>query len=227
MATLYYDPVVDVHHRLPVGVNLTTAFYAAPQAPDDARRLYDAACASLGIGGNRDRPLSASRAFAAALVLAREWGLTERAAWLVDAIEASYEPTWDEASGEFTWGMGLDEPYPRGQFNAFLAAAEAAGPGSWTGLSAAPVVDCPKIIGVDFPNMAFSRAEWVNGALHLDLAPLHVDPSKMTSFLIVGTEPRIWDVFGIDGLRMEVTLRSVQVTVPMVKGSLEISPGSY
>ncbi len=52
---------------------------------------------------------------------------------LAAAIEASYEPSWDMTRGEFTWGLGLDEPHPRGQFNAFLAAAEAGGPACGNG----------------------------------------------------------------------------------------------
>ena len=48
MTTFYYDPVLDVHHRLPVAAALTTSFYAAPQVPADARRLFDAGSAMLG-----------------------------------------------------------------------------------------------------------------------------------------------------------------------------------
>jgi hypothetical protein len=39
MTTLYYDPVHDVHHRLPVSLAMTTAYYAMPQHPKDSRRL--------------------------------------------------------------------------------------------------------------------------------------------------------------------------------------------
>ena len=73
--------------------------------------------------------------------------------------------------------------FPRGQFNAFLAAAEATGPGEWTRLSAAPLEPCPQLVDVDFPAMAFTRAEWVDGNLHLRLAPLHENTSVFTSFV--------------------------------------------
>ena len=82
-------------------------------------------------------------------------------------------------TGEFTWGLGLNEPHPRGQFNAFLAAAEAAGPGAWEALSAAPLDPCPQIVGVDFPTMAFDRAEWIGSSLYLGLAPLYEDPKRL------------------------------------------------
>lgn len=226
-ATLYYDPLLDVHHRLPVASALTTAYYAAPQVPDDARRLFDAACTSAGLDGGLKLPLRPGRGYGSSLVLAREWGLDELEARLATAIEASWEPTWDAERGEFTWGLGLGEAHPRGQFNAFLAAAEAAGPGRWSRLSAAPLEPCPQVVGVDFPAVALSRAEWVDGALHLRVAPLEEDPRRRTTFQIVGAEPRMWYLTGIDGATMDVTSSSVVVQVPLVSGDLEFTPGSY
>ncbi len=41
--TFYYDPIIDVHHRLPVRAALFSCFYSSAQVPDDARRLFDAA----------------------------------------------------------------------------------------------------------------------------------------------------------------------------------------
>ncbi len=227
MTTFYYDPQLDVHHRLPVAAALTTSFYAAPQVPDDARRLFDAACVSIGLDGSRRLPLPASRAFAAALILAREWELRELDERTAAAIEASYEPTWDSERGEFTWGMGLDEPNPRGQFNAFLAAAEAGGPGMWTRLSEARLEACPQIVDVDFPTMALSRAEWIDGNLHLRLAPLREDPRRFTSFRLIGAEPRNWDVHGIEGAGVELTMHGVNIRVPMIAADVELIRGSY
>ena len=146
---------------------------------------------------------------------------------LVDAIEASYEPTWDTATGEFTWGLGLNEPHPRGQYNAFLAAAEATGPGMWERLSAAPLEPCPQVVDVDFPAIALTRAEWRSEALYLTLDPLVEDPKKWTTFRIVGVEPRLWYLTGIEGATMDVRPDAVVVRVPMVAGDLEFTPGSY
>jgi len=227
MTTFYYDPQLDVHHRLPVAAAMTTSFYAAPQVPDDARRLFDAACVSIGLDGSRRLPLPASRAFASALILAREWELRELELRTAAAIEASYEPTWDPERGEFTWGMGLDEPNPRGQFNAFLAAAEAGGPGMWTRLSEARLEACPQIVDVDFPTMALSRAEWIDGNLHLRLAPLREDPSRFTSFRLIGAEPRNWDVHGIEGAGVDLTMHGVNIRVPMIAADVELIRGSY
>ncbi|HEY5662964.1 MAG TPA: hypothetical protein VIS05_02885 [Ilumatobacter sp.] len=214
-----------MHHRLPVSAALTTSFYAAPQEPDDARRLFEAACASVGLNGTPALPLRPSRVFGSALVLAREWGLVDLEQRLTAAIDASYEPTWD--AGEFTFAMGLGEPHPRGQFNAFLAAGEAAGPGMWTRLSEAPLAACPQLVDVDFPEMAFTRAEWLDGNLHLRLAPRHADRSRSTSFRLVGAEPRNWDVHGIDGATLDLTTGGVHVRVPMVHADVQLIRGSY
>ena len=217
-----------MHLRLPATAALTTAFYAAPQSPADARRLFAAGCATAGYDDELPaRPLRASRAPASSLLLAREWGLDELAARLAAAIEASYEPTWDVERREFTWGMGLDEPHPRGQFNAFLAAAEAGGPGRWEALSAAPLERCPQVLGLDVPDVVLTRAEWQRGALLLTLDPLHPDPSAWVEFRIVGAEPRLWWLAGIDGATMDVHADHVVVRTPRVAGDLEFTPGSY
>ena len=212
---------------MPVSLASTTSYYAAPQVPEDARRLFLAAAASIGMDEELSLPLRPSRAYGSSLVLAREWELDDIAAHLVTAIEASYEPTWDHNTGEFTWGMGLNERYPRGQFNAFLAAAEAAGPGRWEALSAAPLEPCPQIVGVDFPTMAFDRAEWIGSSLYLGLAPLYEDPKVYTTFRIVGVEPRQWDIAGIDGAMVDAKPVGVVVRVPLKKTLMTFTPSSY
>jgi len=216
-----------VHHRLPAAAALTTSYYAAPQVPGEARRLFDAACASAGYTNDIVTPLRAARGPASSLVLAREWELADLETRLAEAIETSFEPTWDRAVGEFTWGMGLDEPHPRGQFNAFLAAAEASGPGRWAALSATQLAPCPQVVDVDVPEVMLSRAEWNDGALLLTLDPLHPDPNAWTEFRIVGVEPRLWWLAGIDGATMDVRSDGVVVRTPRVPGDLEFIPGSY
>jgi hypothetical protein len=153
--------------------------------------------------------------------------MDELAARLSSAIEASYQPTWDRTTGEFTWGMGLDEPYPRGQFNAFLAAADAAGPGRWEALSAAPLEPCGQVVDVDVPSVVLTRAEWRQGALLLTIDPIDPDPNAWTEFRIVGVEPRLWWLTGIDGATMDVRSDCVVVRTPRVAGDLEFTPGSY
>lgn len=218
--------MLDVHHRVSPTGALTTAYYAAPQVPDDARRLFDAGCAAAGFEPTRiATPLRPGRGPASSLVLAREWELGTLEQRLVEAIESSYEPTWSD--GEFTWGMALDEPHPRGQFNAFLATAEAAGPGRWAALSAGSLGSCPQVVDVDMPDVVLSRAEWSGESLLLTLAPRREDATRSTEFRIVGVEPRLWWLVGIDGATMDVRSDCVVVRCPMVAGDLEFTPGSY
>ncbi len=212
-----------MHHRLPVSAALTTSFYAAPQTPGDARRLFDAGVSRVGFDGTPTLPLRPSRVYGSALVLAREWGMSELAERLASAIEESYEPTWDRGRGEFTWGMGLDEPHPRGQFNAFLAAAEASGPGRWEALSAAPIEPCAQIVDVDFPAIALDRAEWVGDTLHLGIAPLRANPAERTSFRLVGVEPGPWEIVGHDRASIEPASEGMTIHVPAVAAEFSIS----
>ena len=89
------------------------------------------------------------------LILAREFGDTAIYDKLEAHCEAHHEPTWDTAAGEFTWGFGLNEPHPRGQFNATRMMAEALSEGSWRRLFNAPnlgKLDEPTVYGVDFPD---------------------------------------------------------------------------
>ena len=84
----------------------------------------------------------------------------------VGCTEIHDEPVWDEATGEFYWRLGLDEPTPRGQLNAAAAMAEANSLNGWSNLFATEnlrkFVD-PTIHGVDFPTMCLSQASFDTG----------------------------------------------------------------
>jgi hypothetical protein len=80
---------------------------------------------------------------------------------LADAADRSLEPRWDTVRGEFTWGLGFGEEYPRGQYNAVLAAGEAATEGAWGRLATttgSTRFDEPTLTGVDFPRVALDRS---------------------------------------------------------------------
>jgi len=188
--TLYYDPLLDVHHRLPVFVSVINALYLAPQRLDEARRLFDAGLGMLGAIGDGPPMVVGERLTGVGLLLAREWGLDDTAARLAAGADASYEPTWDRERGEFTWGFALDEPHPRGQFNAILAAAEAVTPGAWTALAnSPPPASAPEVEGVDFPTVALRQAAWRDGRLHVSMSPMNDD---------VAGAPTSWRVTGLD-----------------------------
>ena len=89
----------------------------------------------IGALGDGPPTVIGERNTGVALLLAREWGLDDVASRLATAADATYEPTWDTDRGEFTWGFGLGEEHPRGQFNAIMAAAEAVTAGAWAALA--------------------------------------------------------------------------------------------
>ena len=110
---------------------------------------------------------------------------------------------------------------------AFAAAAEVCDPGGWSRLATVPLARCPQIVGVDASTLALRRAEWLDDSLYLELAPVRKDPSRRTGFRIVGAEPRMWYLTGIDGATIDVTAHAVDVRVATVAGELVFTPGSY
>ena len=91
----------------------------------------------------------------------REYGDHALYAKLKAHAEANYEPTWDDVTGEFTWGFGLNETYPRGQYNAPAALAEVNSEGAWQRLFTEPNLRKfvePTVTGVEFPNLCLSQA---------------------------------------------------------------------
>jgi hypothetical protein len=202
---------------------MTYCFYLAPQVPDEARRLFDAAAANAGISSDGITDLGGHRINAIAWFLSREWGLDELEAAIRSGLDANYEPTWDRASGEFTWGLGLGEEYPRGQWNGFLAAAEVVGPGAWARLSEAPLPKQPGLVeGVDFPALALAEARWEKDALRLRLHPQNDEvEGRPTRFRVTGLDdPDRWRVEGdarlasrAGDLIVETSLRDQRLTL--------------
>src|SRR3954449_10418280 len=88
--TLYFDPIEDVAHEVPVFAGMVPAIYLAPQVPDGARRLFEAGMRQLGLWEPSGRiALPGPRASATALWLAREWGLDTVEQALSGAIDAT------------------------------------------------------------------------------------------------------------------------------------------
>ena len=117
MVTLYYDPILDVHHEVPVMVGMVPAIYLAPQVPDEARRAVRSGHARRSACGSRtgrSRRPATPRARRRTSGSRRSGASTRSSTALDAAIDEHCEPTWDAARGEFTWGFELDEPHPRG-----------------------------------------------------------------------------------------------------------------
>ena len=201
IVTMYYDPLVDVHHKVPISPMIGKVTYLLPLVPEDARRLFDGAIEAMGAFADEipDAVTSNPRNAGALIHAAKEWGVDDLAKRLQAAADESLEPTWDRERGEFTWGCHLNEPHPRGQFNALLALGEANSEGAWTRLSTKLLPeDEPMVEGVDFPTVALSEARWVDGELHLRLHPMNESVTgQQTSFRITGLDdPAAWTLDG-------------------------------
>ena len=169
-STLYYDPLVAYHHMTKAGGHLLLAHELVGQKPAEARLLFDGAADFLGWRSLephqegvldyttlKGEPSGTIRG----LTLAREFGDDAVYAKLKAYAEDNYEPIWDRESGEFTWGFGLNEWYPRGQYNGGIAVHEAGSPGAFWRLYHEPNLRKftePTVVGVDFPNVCLSQA---------------------------------------------------------------------
>ena len=197
--TMYFDPILGIHmpgDHEPFQ-KLGTVQLILPSRPDDARVLVEAAIDQLG--WRKDAPVE-DRAgnpleVIYGMIFAREYGDEGLYGKLKAHAEAKYEPTWDEAAGEFTWGFGLDEPYPRGQYNAPAALAEAITEGAWRRLFTAPNLRKfvePTVTGVDFPTVCLSQAVYDVDRRHLIVATDKGVPGALgqpTTFRITNVKP--------------------------------------
>jgi hypothetical protein len=165
--------------------------------------------AALGNPGDRQA--------ASNLWMAKEWGYGRIADALHAAIDEHCEPMWDTARGEFTWGFHLDEPYPRGQFNGTMAAAQVASEGSWWRLANTGPgrrFEEPTVIGVDFPSVALRQARWEPAASTLVVTPVGINPRvrARTTFRVTNIgEPSQWAVDG--PIAADVRLRTVGAAI--------------
>jgi hypothetical protein len=234
--SLYYDPIEDVHHEVPTLFGMVPTPYLAPQVPDDARRLFEAGVRQLGLWDpSTSIEPAGPRPSGMILWMAREWGLGSLAEAMAEAVDRSYQPTWDTSRGEFTWGFGLDEPHPRGQYNGTMAAALMGGEGAWWRLANTLPGDRftqPTVEGVDFPAVALSEAWWDEReqALHVTLVPQSAATAdKPTSFSVTHVPAgAAWEVDTLSGgpARVEGSDHGLRVAVSSSAAALRIRRAS-
>jgi hypothetical protein len=231
--TFYYDPILDVHHEVPIMLGMIPSIYLAPQVPDEARRLFQAGMTQLGLW-QPTAPITApaGRVSALNLWLAKEWGLQSLAGALGAAVEETCEPTWDTKRGEFTWGFQLDEPHPRGQYNGTMAAAQIATEGSWWRLANVGPGDRfrePTVVGIDFPAVALREARWDPDVATLTVTPVGVDMdgSDRTSFRVTNVgDPTHWAAGGPVGAEVQMWAAGGDLEVEMpVRGETVLLRG--
>ena len=204
--TLYYDPILRYDHRRGPESALMMAVYLAPQKPRVAELIFRAGAERLGWTTDTParEPRGNPRFTLWGLILAREFGNEAIYRRLEAHCEAHHEPTWDTDAGEFTWGFGLNEPHPRGQFNATRMMAEALSEGAWRRLFNQPDLrkfSEPTVYGVDFPTVCLSQA-WYDAARRCLViatdAGLPRAAGRPTSFRVTNIEPAACQV-EIDG----------------------------
>lgn len=202
---LYYDPIVDEHvGRGPMGI-IAPTWYFAPQRPQVAQAGWRTAAVVNGIVG--DGPITGFDEPPKATMLLQFAGEfadadTKRRIWA--AAEEHIEPSLDLVTGEFTLGFGLNEEYPRGQFNARAMAGWVCTPGAWARIFNEPNLakfDEPTVEGVDFPQVALSEARWDGEALHIAAHPQNAElagmPTSVRITNVASTEG--WIMTGADG----------------------------
>ncbi len=204
--TLYYDPILRYDHRRGPESALMMAVYLAPQKPQVAELIFAAAAERLG--WMTDAPLREPRGNPRftlwGLILAREFGDTAIYDKLATHCEGHHEPAWDTATGEFTWGFRLNEPHPRGQFNATRMMAEALSEGAWRRLFDQPnfrKFEEPTVYGVDFPTVCLSQARYDVARRRLVIATdagLPHAAGQPTAFRVANIDPASCQV-EIDG----------------------------
>jgi hypothetical protein len=229
LLTQYYDPLIDHNHRIPAAGGLGLSFQLAGQKRTEAQRLFEAAAADWGWTNHapvRNGPIDPRtaqpilRAIIVGMTLAKEFGNETIYAKLKTHAEAHFEPTWNAGTGEFTWGFGLNEPHPRGQYNAAMATAEANSEGGWWRIFNDPTLrkfTDPTVYGVNFPTVCLSQAWYDVERKHLIVATDTGIPSAVgqpTSFRVRNVHPESCRVI-VDGQLHE--------NWRVVEGELEIN----
>ncbi|MFQ5520122.1 MAG: hypothetical protein ACE5FK_01890 [Candidatus Methylomirabilia bacterium] len=93
--------------------------------------------------------------------LAKEFGDTSLYVRLRKSIENNYQPTFDAARGEFYYLFGFQEPFPRGQYNAWMMPSLVGGAGTWRNMFNAPNLRKfiqPTVCQVDYRRMGVCQA---------------------------------------------------------------------
>jgi len=114
--------------------------------------------------------------------IAAELGDAERHRAALAWIQARYEPRWDRDLGEFAFGFGLGEAWPRGQMNAWVMPALLVRyPGHWRRIFQAPNTAKfrePTLEGVDFPTLRIRRARFDGARRTLEVATTTMNESQ-------------------------------------------------
>lgn len=219
--THYHDPNIDFYANAPelqlsVNVSPITWHGLGLDRPlfervyegmmDNFWREQPDGTAFLAALPGLDVDINAGTGLGAACAL--ELGDMERYSALRGFMEANYEPTWDAEHGEFAFGFGLDEAWPRGQYNGWVMPAFAGAPGRWQGLTQSPNVAKftePTLEDIDYPVVRVRQAYYDRDERTLSVSVTHFDPATLgrpTEFTISNLFDEATYAFILDGQRM-------------------------
>lgn len=159
------------------------------------------------------------------LMLAAEFADDATTARLWDAADEVMEPTWND--GEFTFGFGLGEPHPRGQFNARAMAAWTCDTGAWSRIFEEPNLtkfDQPTIVDVDFPAFALSEATWDGHALTVRVEPQRAAARPTTTRFAVTNvgEPDGWFVRRDNAQPIQLPVEAGRIVVDAIADGTQL-----
>jgi hypothetical protein len=116
--------------------------YLLPFDPDTARDIWSAFTDRFLVDGPKgthvrltpETEVEDVRTTCLSTWLARELGDEQLFERLLEWVDRHYDPRVDDDRGEFGYWFGLDEPFPRGQWNNSIMNVFVARPGTWTSL---------------------------------------------------------------------------------------------
>ena len=214
--------MIDYNHKISLQVHKPEAaiwhsrdkmmmtFGLTPQRRDVAHQFFEAAAETYGWQSLEpaEEPPGDPRGTLYGLAFAREFGDHGLVAKLKACAEEKHEPTLDPETLEFTWGFGLNEPHPRGQFNASADMVESISEGAWWRLFNEPnlrkFID-PTVYGVDFPTVCLSQAIYDEVRRTLVVATDAGVPAargKPTTFRVTNVVPQACTVI-VDGVKSD------------------------
>ena len=187
----------------PVGL-IAPGWYLAPQRREVADAAWSFGALLSGAAGDGPVALLDNPALGVMLVqLAGEFADESTKARIWAAADEHFEPTWSADRGEFTFGFGLGEEHPRGQWNARAMAGWVCTPGAWSDVFNTPNLakfDEPTVVGVDFPRVALREAAWDGASLLIAASPQNAAVrDSRTTMRVTGTDPGDWVATRPDG----------------------------
>jgi hypothetical protein len=167
--------------------------------------------------------------------IAAELGDATRAQALRAFIDHTYVPTWDRSRGEFFYTFGLDEPWPRGQLNAWVMPSRLVPmAGAWRQLFDGDM-RChsePTLTGVDFPALRVRQAVYDRPAKVLSVAVAAgrpADAGRNTSVRVTQLAPNVRYRVQLDDSAV-VQVADANGTLPITfrigTHTLQVSPAS-